>query len=56
MNCEGCDKSVGDLKALKAHRKVCDEYQAWNSRFTTAGSPLPAEHKYEGRVLPRMFA
>ena len=56
MHCEGCEKDVGDIKALKAHRKGCETYQAWNRRYTTAGQALPVEHKYEGRVLPRIFA
>jgi hypothetical protein len=56
MTCEGCSREIGDLKALKAHRKHCDAYTAWSAR---AAAPIkhaePSSHTYEGRTLPTMF-
>lgn len=55
MNCEGCNKDVGDLKALRAHRKVCEAYKAWNAPWAPT-PPKVVQHTYEGRALPRLLA
>lgn len=57
MNCEGCSRDVGDLKALKTHRKSCESYKSWAARAPSLTlSPPPEHHVYEGRKLPTMFA
>ena len=57
MNCEGCEREVGDLKTLKVHRKGCDEYKTWSAR---GAKPIPRiepqSHVYEGREIPTRFA
>jgi hypothetical protein len=57
MTCEGCSREIGDLKALKTHRKSCDAYASWSAR---AAAPIkhaePQSHTYEGRKIPTMFA
>lgn len=56
MTCEGCDKEIGDLKALKGHRKTCDAYKKWSARAASPVHSLPPQsHTYEGRTLPTMF-
>ena len=55
MTCEGCNKDVGDIKSLKTHRKGCEKYKVWDAKFTPIVAIEPREHKYEGRVLPRLF-
>ena len=56
MTCEGCGREVGDLKALKAHRKTCEKYKAWSAKAASPTlSPPPAHHVYEGRVIPTIL-
>jgi hypothetical protein len=56
MNCEGCEREIGDLKALKVHRKTCESYKSWSARTASPpSSPPPQSHTYEGRKLPTMF-
>lgn len=55
MRCEGCEKEVGDLKALKVHRKTCGKYAAWDAHSTPIEQVEPIALKYEGRALPRLF-
>ena len=57
MVCEGCGKEVGDIKALRTHRKSCAKYAAWNAPFAKRprSDPPPPEHTYNSRTLPRLF-
>ena len=56
MTCEGCGREVGDLKALKAHRKTCEKYRTWSAKAASPTlSPPPVHHVYEGRVIPTIL-
>jgi len=55
MNCEGCNKEVGDIKSLRTHRKSCAKYAAWDALFTPIARIEPVVLTYEGRTLPRLF-
>jgi hypothetical protein len=56
MNCEGCNREVGDIKSLRKHRDGCEKYGEWSARVSRVEALPPQVHVYEGRTVPTIFA